>query len=71
MCVLISQSQAVVINHFLDNADCIAKDLVGANLIDGRNLVVGMYLTIRGVKLVIAALKRMFNWLDSSVALGQ
>lgn len=25
----------------LDNADCIAKDLVGAGLIDGKNLVVG------------------------------
>ncbi len=27
----------------MDNADCIAKDLVGEGLIDGKNLVVGEY----------------------------
>ncbi len=26
-----------------DNSDSIAKDLVGAGLVDGRNLVVGTY----------------------------
>ena len=40
-CLIQTKYVITFVCFLLDNADCIAKDLVRARLVDGRNLVVG------------------------------